>query len=164
MKLSIICMLFFAFLVGVIPTSFAAEENDMFLWNRATWDSDYFIHFQAQVRDIDGSLVSVIETFNGEYRSDSRTELVYSQLPLKQVIEISNQKYEVRQYEQIEKDFSKKIPSDWQLQEYIYAGGAYNIGYEHDGWYTSTFHAFPPLFLVEDDDIVTIQWTIFKKV
>ena len=161
MNVSIIYMLFFAFLASVIPTSFAEEEN---VWKQASVNSDYFIHFQAQVRDIDGSLVSVIETFNGEYRSDSRTELVYSQLSLKQVVEISSQKYEVRQYEQIEKDFSKKIPGDWQLQEYIYAGGAYNIGYEHDGWYTSVFHAFPPLFLVEDDDIVTIQWTIFKKI
>ena len=85
MNVSIIYMLFFAFLASVIPTSFAEEEN---VWKQASVNSDYFIHFQAQVRDIDGSLVSVIETFNGEYRSDSRTELVYSQLPLKQVIEI----------------------------------------------------------------------------
>jgi hypothetical protein len=26
------------------------------------------------------------------------------------------------------------------------------------------FHAYPPVFLVEDNDIVTIQWTIFKKI
>ena len=164
MKLSIICMLFFAFLVGVIPTSFAEEENDMFLWNRATLDSDYFVHFQAQVRDIDGSLVSVIETFNGEYRSDSMTELVYSQLDITQVVEISSQKYEMKQLGQIEKDFSKKMPGDWQQQGYGYTAGAYNIGYEHDGRYTSVFHAYPPVFLVEDNDIVTIQWTIFKKI
>ena len=164
MNVSIICMLFFAFLVSVIPTSFAEEENDMFQWNRSTWDSDYFIHFQAQVRDIDGSLVSVIETFNGEYRSDSMTELVYSQLSLKQVVEISSQKYEMKQLGQIEKDFSKKMPGDWQQQGYGYTAGAYNIGYEHDGRYTSVFHAYPPVFLVEDNDIVTIQWTIFKKI
>ena len=67
MNVSVICTLFFVFLIGVIPTSFAEEENDMFVWNRATLDSDYFVHFQAQVRDIDGLLVSVIETVNVEY-------------------------------------------------------------------------------------------------
>ena len=164
MNVNIIYMLFFAFLVSVIPTSFAEEENDMFQWNRSTWDSDYFIHFQAQVRDIDGSLVTVIETFNGEYRSDSMTELVYSQLDITQVVEISSQKYEMKQLGQIEKDFSKKMPGDWQQQGYGYTAGAYNIGYEHDGRYTSVFHAYPPVFLVEDSDIVTIQWTIFKKI
>ena len=134
MNVSIICMLFFTFLIGVIPTSFAEEENDMFLWNRATLDSDYFVHFQAQVRDIDGSLVSVIETFHAEYLSDSRTELVFSQLPLKQVVEISNQKYEVKQFGQIEKDFEIKFdPLDYQQQGYGYTAGAYNLGYEYDG-------------------------------
>ena len=154
MNVSVICMLFFVFLIGVIPTSFAEEENDMFVWNRATLDSDYFVHFQAQVRDIDGSLVSVIETFNAEYLSDSRTELVYSQLPLKQVVEISNQKYEVKQLEHIDK----------VTVTHLLHLGAYNIGYEYDGWYTPVFNAYPPMFLIEDNYIVTIQWTILKKI
>jgi hypothetical protein len=151
-------MLFFAFLVGVIPTSFAAEENDMFLWNRAAWDSDYFIHFQAQVRDIDGSLVSVIETFNGEYLSDSRTELAYSELPLKQVVEISNKKYEVRQ---LDGTFGS---GTFDKDTNGYTTGAYNVGFEIDGQYIAVFHAYPPLFLVENDDMITIQWMIFKKI
>jgi len=154
MNVNIIYMLFFTFLIGVIPTSFAEEENDVFIWKKATLDSDYFVHFQAQVRDINGSLVSVIETSNAQYLSDSRTELVFSQLPLKQVEEISNQKYEVKQLEHIQK----------VTVTHLLHLGAYNIGYEHDGRYTSVFHAYPPVFLVEDNDIVTIQWTIFKKI
>jgi len=158
MNVSIICTLFFAFLVGVIPTSFAEEENDMFVWTRATLDSDYFVHFQAQVRDIDGSLVSVIETANIEYLSDSRTELVYSQLPLKQVVEISNQKYEVKKLGHIEK-YVDEDGSNWKGW-----AGDYNIGYEHGGWYTPVFNATPPVFLIEDNFTVTIQWTILKKI
>ena len=152
MNVNIIYMLFFTFLIGVIPTSFAEEENDMFLWNRATWDSDYFIHFQAQVRDIDGSLVSVIETFNGQYLTDSRTELAYSELPLKQVVEISNKKYEVKQLVELH-----TVQSSGQV-------GAYNIGFEIDGQYIAVFHAYPPMFLVENNDMITIQWMIFKKI
>ena len=152
MNVSITYMLFFAFLVSIIPTSFAEEENETFLWIAAGANSDYFIHFQAQVRDADGSLVSVVETFNGEYLLDSRTELAYSELPLKQVVEISNKKYEVRQL------------GDLQRQAYGYTAGAYNLGYEYDGWYTAVFNAYPPIFLVEDDYIVTIQWTILKKI
>ena len=163
MNVNIIYMLFFAFLIGVIPTSFAEEENDVFIWKKATLDSDYFVHFQAQVRDINGSLVGVIETSNAQYLSDSRTELVYSQLPLKQVVEISNQKYEMKQLEQIDKAFSN-LPSDWTQAEMTYTVGVYNVGYEYDGQYTAVFHAYPPIFVVEDNHIVTIQWTILKKI
>ena len=158
MNVSIICILFFAFLVGIIPTSFAEEEHDMFLWNKATWDSDYFIHFQVQVRDTDGSLVSVIETFNGQYRSDSRTELAYSELLLKQVVEISNKKYEVRQ---LDGTFGS---GTFDKDTNGYTTGAYNVGFEIDGQYIAVFHAYPPMFLVENDDMITIQWMIFKKI
>ena len=41
---------------------------------------------------------------------------------------------------------------------------AFNVGYEIDGEYVAVFHAFPPFFLVEYSDIVTVQWTIFKKI
>ena len=145
-------MLFFAFLVSVIPTSFAEEENETFFWKWASMDSDYFIHFQAQVRDIDGSLVSVIETFNGQYLTDSRTELAYSELPLKQVVEISNKKYEVKQLVELH-----TVQSSGQV-------GAYNIGFEIDGQYIAVFYAHPPMFLVENNDMITIQWMIFKKI
>jgi len=41
---------------------------------------------------------------------------------------------------------------------------AFNVGYKIAGEYVAVFHAFPPFFLVEYSDIVTVQWTIFKKV
>ena len=75
-------MLFFAFLVGITPISFAEEDSKKISWEKATLDSKYFVHFQAQTRNADGSLVSVIETSYAEYLSDSRTDLAYSQLPL----------------------------------------------------------------------------------
>ena len=164
MNVSIIYMLFFAFLVSIIPTSFAEEENETFLWIAAGANSDYFIHFQAQVRDIDGSFVSMVETFSGEYLSDSRTELVYSSLPLMKVVEITNEKYEMKQLEQIEKDFGKFGMQQWLDQTSGYTAGAYNVGYFHDGMYTAVFHAYPPVIIVEDNDIVIIQWTILKKI
>ena len=48
-------MLFFAFLVGIIPISFAEEDSKKISWEKATF-SKYFIHFQAQTRNADGSL------------------------------------------------------------------------------------------------------------
>ena len=145
---------FFGFLVGIIPAVVAEEEGERFSWKKATWESKYFIHFQAQVRNADGSLVSVIETFHGEYLSNSKTEFAYSQLPLKQVVEISNKKYEMKQLEHIEKAYLK--PNDIL--------STFNIGYEIDGEYIAVFHAYPPIFLVGNSDIVTIKWTIFKKI
>ena len=151
----IVSMLFFAFLVGITPISFAEEDSKKISWEKATLDSKYFIHFQAETRNADGSLVSVNETLLTEYLSDSRTDLTYSQLPLVDAsAEILNKKYEMRQLVMS----MESIPA---LNDIV---SAFNIGYEIDGEYIAVFHAFPPFFLAEYSDIVTVQWTIFKKV
>ena len=148
-------MLFFVFLVGIIPISFAEEDSKKISWEKATLDSKYFIHFQAQTRNADDSLVSVVETVHGEYLLDSRTDLAYSQLPLVDAsTEILNKKYEMRQLV----ISMGSIPAPENIVS------AFNVGYEIDGEYVAVFHAFPPFFLVEYSDIVTVQWTIFKKV
>ena len=148
-------MLFFAFLVGIIPISFAEEDSKKISWEKTTLESKYFVHFQAQTRNADGSLVSVIETVHGEYLSDSRTDLAYSQLPLVDAsAEILNKKYEMRELV-IQMG---SIPAPENIVS------AFNVGYDIDGEYVAVFHAFPPFFLVEYSDIVTVQWTIFKKI
>ena len=148
-------MLFFVFLVGIIPISFAEEDSKKISWEKATLESKYFIHFQAQTRNADGSLVSVIETLLTEYLSDSRTDLAYSQLPLVDAsAEILNKKYEMRELViQME-----SIPAPENIVS------AFNVGYEIDGEYVAIFHAFPPFILAENSDTVTVQWTIFKKI
>ena len=151
----IVSMLFFAFLVGITPISFAEEDSKKISWEKATLESKYFVHFQAQTRNADGSLVSVIETIHGEYLSDSRTDLAYSQLPLVDVsVEILNKKYEMRELVHIEKAYLK--PNNIL--------STFNVGYEIDGEYVTIFHAFPPFILAENSDIITVQWTIFKKI
>jgi len=148
-------MLFFAFLVGIIPISFAEEDSKKISWEKATLESKYFVHFQAQTRNADGSLVSVTETFHGEYLSDSRTDLAYSQLPLVDAsTEILNKKYEMKQLVIP----MGSIPSPNNIVS------AFNVGYEIDGEHVAVFHAFPPFILAEYSDIVTVQWTIFKKI
>jgi len=150
----IVSMLFFAFLVGIIPISFAEEDSKKISWEKTTLDSKYFLHFQAQTRNADGSLVSVIETIHGEYLLDSRTDLAYSQLPLIDAsAEILNKKYEVRQLVIP----MGSIPAPNNILS------AFNLGYEN-GEYTAVFHAFPPFILAEYSDVVTVQWTIFKKI
>ena len=148
-------MLFFAFLVGIIPISFAEEDSKKIAWEKATLESKYFIHFQAQTRNADGSLVSVIETLHGEYLSDSRTDLAFSQLPLVDAsAEILNKKYEMR--ELVIQMGSITSPTN--------IVSVFNVGYEIDGEYVTIFHAFPPFILAENSDTVTVQWTIFKKI
>ena len=148
-------MLFFAFLVGIIPISFAEEDSKKISWEKATLESKYFVHFQAQTRNADGSLVSVIETFHGEYLTDSRTALAYSQMPLVDAsAEILNKKYEMRELVIA----MGSIPAPENIVS------AFNVGYDIDGAYVAVFHAFPPFFLAEYSDIVTVPWTIFKKV
>ena len=146
-------MLFFAFLVGITPISFAEEDSKKISWEKATLESKYFIHFQAQTRNADGSLVSVIETLHGEYLSDSRTDLAFSQLPLVDAsAEILNKKYEMRELV-IQMG---SIPSPNNILS------AFTINYENGE--TAIFYAFPPFILAENSDIVTVQWTIFKKI
>ena len=148
-------MLFFAFLVGITPISFAEEDSKKISWEKATLDSKYFIHFQAQTRNADDSLVSVVETFHAEYLSDSRTDLGYSQLPLVDASgKILNKKYEMRQLV----ISMGSIPAPENIVS------AFNVGYEIDGEYVAIFHAFPPFILAENSDIITVQWTIFKKI
>ena len=148
-------MLFFAFLVGITPISFAEEDSKKISWEKATLESKYFVHFQAQTRNADGSLVSVIETFHGEYLSDSRTDLAFSQLPLVDAsAEILDKKYEMRKLV----ISMESIPSPNNIVS------AFNVGYKIDGEYVAAFYAFPPFFLTEYSDIVTVQWTIFKKI
>jgi len=148
-------MLFFAFLVGVTPISFAEEDSKKISWEKATLESKYFVHIQAQTRNADGSLVSVTETFHGEYLSDSRTDLAYSQMPLVDAsAEILNKKYEMRELVIA----MGSIPSINNIVS------AFNVGYEIDGEHVAVFHAFPPFILAEYSDIVTVQWTIFKKI
>jgi len=148
-------MLFFAFLVCITPISFAEEDSKKISWEKATLESKYFVHFQAQTRNADGSLVSVIETFHSEYLTDSRTDLAYSQLPLVDAsAEILNKKYEMRELV-IQMG---SIPAPENILS------AFNVGYEIDGEYVTVFHAFPPFILAENSDVVTVQWTIFKKI
>ena len=148
-------MLFFIFLVGIIPISFAEEDSKKISWEKATLESKYFVHFQAQTRNADGSLVSVTETIHGEYLSDSRTDLAYSQMPLVDAsAEILNKKYEMRELVIA----MGSIPSINNIVS------AFNVGYEIDGEYVAVFHAFPPFILAENSDVVTVQWTIFKKI
>jgi len=154
-NVGIVSMLFFIFLVGIIPISFAEEDSKKISWEKATLDSKYFIHFQAQTRNADGSLVSVIETIHGEYLSDSRTDLAYSQLPLVDAsAEILNKKYEMREL----------VVSMGSIPSRNDIVSAFNVGYEIDGEHVAVFHAFPPFILAEYSDIVTVQWTIFKKI
>jgi len=156
MNMKIIFMLFFIFLVCIIPSSFAEEESEKFIWKNTTLESEYFAHLQAQVRNADGSLVSIIETTNCEYLLGDRTDVAWSALPLKQVIEISNQKYEMKQLEQIEK-VSPTVSSQNLM-------APFHIGYELDGRYIPVFNAQASEYLVEYGDIVTVKWTILKKI
>lgn len=156
MNVKIIFVLFCTFLVGIIPISFAEEENERFLWKKAEWESKYFIHFQVQVRNMDDTLFSVIETFNGKYRSDSMTDLVYLEMPLKKIVEISNKKYEMRQ-----------ATNPFELKDFLESSNYladFNFGYDIDGQWTPVFHAYPAMFLTENSNIVTVQWTILKKI
>ena len=151
----IVSTLFFAFLVCIIPISFAEEDSKKISWEKATLESKYFIHFQAQTRNADGSLVSVIETFHGEYLTDSRTDLAYSQMPLVDAsAEILNKKYEMRELVIA----MGSIPAPENIVS------AFNVGYEIDGEHVAVFHAFPPFILAENSDVITVQWTIFKRI
>ena len=148
----IVSTLFFAFLVGITPISFAEEDSKKISWEQATLESKYFIHFQAQTRNADGSLVSVTETVITEYLSDSRTDLAYSQLPLVDTsTKILNKEYEMRQLV-----ISGSIPSPNNILS------AFALNPEIGE--TAVFYAFPPFILAENSDIVTVQWTIFKKI
>ena len=127
----------------------------------STKDSKYLIHLQAIVRNAQGQLISVTETSDGKYFVHELTDTVFDKLAdKKEIVIIDNMKYQKIHVTQI------NDVQDWTLE---------GIRYDdiHTAWYIMfslgqdkwvyAFFASTSNLSVEEDDVVTIHWTILRE-
>ena len=135
------------------------EESEVELVT--THGSNYQIYLQTVFRNGDDQLINVSETTEiGMYIPHKITDHVFDTLMgKKEIITIDNIKYEKVQF--IVKDRQYQAPITAQF--FIPAIFEISHGSETVTVESFLFQAFVPLVYLEDDDVVDIQWTIFRK-
>ena len=145
-------------------------------------DSKYLIHLQVVVRDAQGGLVSILETFSGEYLQNELTDYLFDQkLGEKEIVTISNVKYEkiriidaptldqrlVGLYPVLtETPMELNIQTSKQL-EWIsnwivhYCADFKSIGHEFQC--IPIFSTLAPTAALTEGDVVVNQWTILRE-
>jgi len=162
-------------------------KDEKKLNNTVTTDSKYQIYLQSVIRNEYGQLISVVErNAYGAYIPHKITDHVFDTLMgKKEIITIDNIKYEKVQYifsptvEQrafllfpifteypIETKFSEEQVALMQSKKLWYPG--WQIHYcgtfkGHGDKCIPVFQVMVPGVELESDDVVTLQWTIFRE-
>lgn len=116
------------------------------------YKSKYDIDFRVTVRDGSGSLVAVAESTNTRFLPYPITDKVFAEgFDTKDTVMIDGKLFErVQKYETFE-------PWDDMI-------GMFFIFAQQDGYIINIFEAFSPYVAVQDDDVITAEWTILKEV
>ena len=124
----------------------------------STEDSKYLIHLQAIVRNAQGQLISVTETSDGKYLAHEITDTLFDKMPgKKEIIIIDNMKYQKIHYTQIYDDWTL----EGNLYDDVHTAWYVNFSLVQDEWHIAFATATSNLSL-EEDDVVTVHWTILK--
>ena len=145
-------------------------------------DSKYQIYLQVVVRDAQGGLVSVLETFSGEYLQNELTDRLFDQkLGEKEIVTIGNVKYEKARIidtptvnqrlvglypilSETPMDLSIKTlkEHEWISNWIIHYCADFNsIGHEFKC--IPVFSTLAPTAALTGDDVVVLQWTILRE-
>ena len=154
-------VIFTTLIVGSTQSISADDLVEKHVSFSSTKDSKYLIHLQAIVRNAQGQLISVTETSDGKYLVHELTDTVFDKLAdKKEIVIIDNMKYQKIHVTQI------NDVQDWTLE---------GIRYDdiHTAWYIMfslgqdkwvyAFFASTSNLSVEEDDVVTIHWTILRE-
>jgi len=126
----------------------------------STKDSKYLIHLQAIVRNAQGQLISVTETSDGKYLGHEVTDTVFDKISdEKEIVIIDNMKYQKIHLSQMH------YVQDWTLEgilhDDVHTAWYVKFNFGQDEWYNAFATATSNLS-VEEDDVVTIHWTILR--
>ena len=130
----------------------------------STKDSKYLIHLQAIVRNAQGQLISVTETMDGKYLMHGITDIVFDSMSNeKEITIVDNIKYQKVHLTQIKNVQEMTLEGirhdDMQTKWYIEYCVKTN---EQCNWRIAFMTATSHLSL-EEDDVVTIHWTILRE-
>ena len=124
----------------------------------STKDSKYLIHLQAIVRNAQGQLISVTETSDGKYLAHEITDTVFDKMPdKKEIVIIDNMKYQKIRHMQIYDDWTL----EGNLYDDVHTAWYVNFSLVQDEWHIAFATATSNLSL-EEDDVVTVHWTILR--
>ena len=117
----------------------------------SAYKSKYDIEFRVTVRDVSGNLVAVAESTNTRFLPYPITDKVFAEgFDTKDTVMIDGKLYErVQKYETF---------GPWD--DII---GMFFIFAQQDGYIINIFEAFSPYVAVQDDDVITAEWTILKE-
>jgi len=129
----------------------------------STKDSKYLIHLHAIVRNAQGQLISVTETMDGKYLMHGITDIVFDSMSNeKEITIVDNIKYQKVHLTQIKNVQEMTLEGirhdDMQTKWYIEYCVKTN---EQCNWRIAFMTATSHLSL-EEDDVVTIHWTILR--
>jgi len=156
------------------------DQNDVNLTN--TEDSKYRLHLQVVVRDAEGGLVSVLESFTGKYLQNELIDYIFDQkLGEKEIVSIDNIKYEkvrithtptlnqrlVGLYPILsDVPLELNIQTSKEEQEWL---ASWKIHYcadfeEHKFQCIPVFQTNAPTASLAMNDIVVNQWTVLREI
>jgi len=131
-------------------------------------DSKYHIHFQSQILNEQGQLISITETSGGEYIPHEITDNTFNEkLGQKEIIVIDNIKYEKVQYTNT-LFYSEVEPNVWSSEFSHYRGQwVVRLCGEFDGHGDTCIPIFQvntSAEIITKDDVVVNQWTILREI
>ena len=125
----------------------------------STKDTEYLIHLQAIVRNVQGQLISVTETSDGKYLAHELTDTVFDRMSdKKEIVIIDNMKYQKIRHMQIYDDWTL----EGNLYDDVHTAWYIHFNFVQDEWHIAFATATSNLSL-EEDDVVTVHWTILRE-
>ena len=160
-KITLIAI-FTALIVGSIQNVLADELSGEYK-QVPLRNSEYQVHLQVVVRDVSGGLISVTESTNGYYTAHEITDEAFNycfgpNICKKEIVVIDNKKYEKIQFTD---KFSLEVRSALML--FLIAKLSITDGDEITFVDAPVFQAFVPLVYLEEDNVIHVQWTIFRE-
>ncbi|MBI2006346.1 MAG: tetratricopeptide repeat protein [Nitrosopumilales archaeon] len=138
------------------PTNDDAKKHSYFAINHIRLipitNSKYLGHVVLQVRNSQGTLVSVFVSDALGYLPHEVTDEYLNSSPVKELVEIDGQKYEKREF--VETLHGKK-------SSFI---GKAVLGYDKLGYDIYPFDVLPHGIIMEKGDTLRADWTILKKI
>ena len=130
-----------------------------------TDDSEYLIHLQIVVRNIEGQLVSVSESKHGMYIPHKITDQMFTEeLGTKEIIKINGMKYQKAQVIQpgtVNQNSFPNFEDTQSLWGLTYCIQTNEHGYENE-LCIPVFQTMTPHVSLEENDTFTLNWSILR--
>ena len=127
-------------------------------------DSEYQIYLQVEVRNAQGQLISISEDSIGRIIPHELTDHIFNEnLGKIEIITVDNIKYEKVQYTITSEAQQLPVYSSNDFLTWWFIDITANVD-GHGLVILPIFDAMVPLSLIEEDDVITLHWTILREV